>query len=357
MQAKLSLVFPCYHAAQHMSHVLIDLQSQTFKEFEAILVNDGDNTQVEAMNRIALQDSRIRIIQLKKNSGVAAARNAGTDVVTSPWVVYPDPDDRFGPDYAKSLIEAVDGTNVELACGGYRKYMVESGKEFCFRLTGDADNTVVLEMALGYDLMTASSASSTNWNKLYSVEIIRREGLRQNTILQRRQDIYFNLAYYSYVKKVALVRDCGYVYQWHSNGKSNSSVFVSNILQQELDILLLREQLYHHLKWSKQRIAESRKRELVNIVHFVFKNHLAYNNHMSIHKAAVRLKEDVFDQPEMVDAILNMNLGNDMLMQLEKVLVRLGNPLFATIIYKILVFVRNLIGKKYEKLKCIVRGE
>lgn len=105
--AKVSLVIPCWHAAQHMPHVLEDLQAQTFKDFEAILVNDGDDSQVESMELIASKNSRIRIVRLYQNSGVSAARNAGTDIAQAPWVGYADPDDRFGPNYLQSLYKAV----------------------------------------------------------------------------------------------------------------------------------------------------------------------------------------------------------------------------------------------------------
>ncbi len=83
---RVSLVFPCYHAGHHMQHVLDDLQAQTFKEFEAILVNDGDDSQTEAMKEIASKDNRIRIVHRDRNGGVAAARNSGTEAVTTQWV-------------------------------------------------------------------------------------------------------------------------------------------------------------------------------------------------------------------------------------------------------------------------------
>ena len=89
---KVSLVFPCWHAAKHMPHVLEDLQAQTFKDFEAILVNDGDDSQIPAMEEIAAKDNRIRIINRPDNGGASSARNSGMDIAKSPWIIFPDPD-------------------------------------------------------------------------------------------------------------------------------------------------------------------------------------------------------------------------------------------------------------------------
>ena len=151
---KVSLVFPCWHAAQHMSHILEDLQAQTFKDFEAILVSDGDDSQLEAMESIAAKDSRIRIVRLEKNGGAAAARNAGTDAVTTEWVTYPDPDDRLGPNYVRSLFEAVDDKGVEMACGGCRRVKVDTGETRLCDIGVD-NSPEILKMEEGYEKMGA----------------------------------------------------------------------------------------------------------------------------------------------------------------------------------------------------------
>ena len=215
----------------------------------------------------------------------------------------------------------------------------------------------IMEMAMGYGKMEYSGVSLACWNKLYKLEVIRREGLYHDISFQRGQDVPYNFNYFHHVRKVALIGDCDYIYYIYDNNKSNSSVYIPDVLQKELEILSVREMFYHHIGWTEQRIGEFRKHELANIVHYVFKNHLQYANHLSIREAAAKMKEDVFDQPEMVEAILRRDTGKDWLMQLEKFLVRLGNPMFATVTYKFLLFVKNCIGNNYERLKPVLRGE
>lgn len=350
---KVSLVFPCWHAAQHMPHVLEDLQAQTFIEFEAILVNDGDDSQTEAMEAIAAKDDRICIIRLEQNSGVAAARNAGTNAATTNWVTYPDPDDRFGPNYVKSLYEAVDGTGVEMACGGFSICDVNSGN--CSETFIKIESSpMVVNFATGYELMSHSWIYSIVWNKLYNIDLIRKNGLNHDVNFKNNQDVNFNLRYFPFVKNVSLIYDCGYDYYRYID-ISNSNRYNPQLMQNKLDNIYRRAQLHRQLGWTEERINKIKEHEFVSASLRICKNLYAIDSPLSVDEATTKIQAELLNQPEIVNAILKRDFGKDRFWQLFQWLVRKGDARLLAIVFKVLVAGKRRFGKLYTITKPFYR--
>lgn len=354
-EPKVSLVFPCWHAAQHMPHVLEDLQAQTFKEFEAILVNDGDDSQMEAMEAIAAQDSRIRIIRLEQNSGVAAARNAGTDAVTTNWVTYPDPDDRFGPNYVKSLYKAVDGTGVEMACGGFTQLIVENGGIYN-QFIKTVNDPMTTDIAAGYELMLSSEVFYSAWNKLYNIGIMLNNRLRQDSHFQIAQDYAFNMNYFTFCKKVGLVSNCDYIYYYNQRG-SNGSQFHPFFFQYRLEIIDLREHFHRHIGWAESRIAEMRQSETVEQSLQYVKRFYAYGSPLPLQVVVKEIEKNYFSQPGLVDTVLKTDPGDDFVKRIFRILTKLGSPYIMAVTFRIMLAVRSQFPLLYARKRNLLRGD
>ena len=74
-EMKFSIIIPLYNKQNYIRRTLESVLSQTYTDFEVIVVNDGskDNSLQEARK---VTDSRIRVID-KENGGVSSARNRG----------------------------------------------------------------------------------------------------------------------------------------------------------------------------------------------------------------------------------------------------------------------------------------
>ena len=341
---KVSLVFPCWHAAQHMPHVLEDLQAQTLKDFEAILVSDGDDCQLKAMEAIAAKDCRIRIVRLEKNGGVAAARNAGTDVVTSEWVTYPDPDDRLGPNYVRSLFEAVDGKNVEMACGGFRRVWVDT-EETKFYYPDVNDNQEILVMAEGYEKMSISSTHRVCWNKLYSIEVIRKHDLRQDVRFKNfSDDDQFNFRYFLKVKKVSMIKNCDYVHHIYSNGLQNSSRYNPNTIQLWQELTELATAYHRQIGWSEAKVENARSQMLVIGIRNAYRNMFFLNSTLTISESVTKLQTEYFTQPEYVNLIKQGNFGKNLLLRLIQLLTRTNSAQMTAIFFSVLGFITRKLN-------------
>lgn len=95
----ISVIIPIYAVEEYISKCILSIQAQSFKDFEAILVNDGspDNS-IEIAKILIKNDPRFIIIH-KKNGGLASARNQGLDVAKGEYIMFVDSDDSVEPDF------------------------------------------------------------------------------------------------------------------------------------------------------------------------------------------------------------------------------------------------------------------
>ena len=78
---KISIIVPCYKVMDFLPQCVGSLQSQTYKDIEIILVDDGSPDETGKLcDEYAQKDNRIKVIH-KQNGGLVSARNAGYDVL------------------------------------------------------------------------------------------------------------------------------------------------------------------------------------------------------------------------------------------------------------------------------------
>jgi len=96
----ISTVIPCFRCEATLKRALSSIQNQTTPPVETIVVNDGgDCAGVDGIvaNGNRSGGSRIRLISFDANRGPSAARNAGWEAATQPWVAFLDADDAWHP--------------------------------------------------------------------------------------------------------------------------------------------------------------------------------------------------------------------------------------------------------------------
>ncbi len=97
-----SVVIPTYNRALFVGEAIESVLSQTFTDYEIIVVDDGstDNTR-ESLKRYG---NSIKYIY-QENSGVSAARNTGIKNASGTWLAFLDSDDKFRAEYLSMQME------------------------------------------------------------------------------------------------------------------------------------------------------------------------------------------------------------------------------------------------------------
>ena len=111
MKPAVSIIVTCYNYGQFVARCLASIQSQTFSDYEVIIVDDGstDNS-VEEIQPFLL-DSRFRCI-VQKNGGQAYAKNRGIKESTAEFIAFLDADDQWLPDKLERQIPLFTGLDI-----------------------------------------------------------------------------------------------------------------------------------------------------------------------------------------------------------------------------------------------------
>lgn len=113
----ISVVIPLYNKAECISRTIESVLSQTYEEFEIIVVNDGSTD--GSVNIVSqLKDDRIRIVQ-KPNGGVSSARNLGVQSAKYDWIVFLDADDVMLPNNLDILYTQQKEYNTDISTANY----------------------------------------------------------------------------------------------------------------------------------------------------------------------------------------------------------------------------------------------
>lgn len=98
---------PVYRVEQTLDRCVNSIVSQTFRDLEIILVDDGSPDACPQMcDEWAKKDSRVRVVH-KENGGLSSARNSGLDVAHGEWVTFVDSDDYIDEDTYEAVFRCV----------------------------------------------------------------------------------------------------------------------------------------------------------------------------------------------------------------------------------------------------------
>jgi glycosyltransferase involved in cell wall biosynthesis len=100
----LSIVMPCYNSRDYLGTAIESVLSQTFSDFELIIVDDGSTDgSDEIAARYAQRDQRVRLVS-SGHQGAAVARNQGNHVARGSWIVVMDSDDVLLPHHLEKQL-------------------------------------------------------------------------------------------------------------------------------------------------------------------------------------------------------------------------------------------------------------
>ena len=99
-----SIIIPIYNRAYFIEKTIHSVLEQTYSNFEVICINDGSiDDSDKIISNLQLNDNRIRLISLGKNSGRCIARNKGIDKAQGDWICFLDSDDYYLKNHLEEL--------------------------------------------------------------------------------------------------------------------------------------------------------------------------------------------------------------------------------------------------------------
>ena len=99
---KFSVVIPLYNKEEFIENSLNSVLSQTFQDFEIIIIDDCSTDRSLSMVK-QFTDKRIKIIEHPKNKGLSASRNTGIKTANAEYIAFLDADDLWKPGFLEKI--------------------------------------------------------------------------------------------------------------------------------------------------------------------------------------------------------------------------------------------------------------
>lgn len=170
-QPVISLIIPIYNVEKFLWRTLESVQSQTWKDFEAICVNDGSSDgSADIVKKFVMSDKRFKLID-KQNGGVASARNTALGVAKGKYIMFLDGDDYLHPQAMAVAVATMVRTNADVCQFGYQEVQADE-KVKMEPVLKDYLVATVSEPALEY-IKNRSVPQIVIWNKIYKANLAK----------------------------------------------------------------------------------------------------------------------------------------------------------------------------------------
>lgn len=203
----ISIIIPVYNVAKYLPRCIESILNQSYKEFEAIFINDGslDNS-LEVLQKYSEKDNRIYIID-KKNEGTGEARNTGLKKAKGKYISFIDSDDWIHKDYLKLMFEEIENSNSDVViCNPIIVHDDESKNK---NLRTGKFHTINLEK--NPEKIVDILAMPVLWNKLYNAKILESNKINFSKLIMA-EDLEFLYKVILNSKKISKVEKNLYFY-------------------------------------------------------------------------------------------------------------------------------------------------
>lgn len=230
-----SVVIPVYNAGEYLRGALDSLRAQSYRNFEAILVEDGSTDgSAEVCREYVAKDARFRLVA-QTNAGVSAARNAGIDASRGSWIAFSDADDLLYPDSLSLMVEVATSTDAPVVAAKYTK-----GKNQTKEAGSGKVEIVSSDSAIELGLYQKQILNNP-WGMLFSAAIFQGEDSpRFRPGRYEDLDIFYRI--FERADKVALLDRTVYFY------RDNPKSFINTWSESRLDALDVTDRIVDHYR-------------------------------------------------------------------------------------------------------------
>jgi len=215
-----SIIIPAYNCEKTLSRALDSVISQSFNEWEVVVVDDGSSDKtLDVAVEYSKKDTRIKVHH-KVNEGVSAARNLGLENAVGKYICFLDADDElFGN--ALNVFNRTLNTDIDIVCAGYSTIDIEGTLTTYVK----EDFEKILNRDEAIELMYISSPFpylGYCWGKCFRSDIIKQFSLSFDESIYFNEDRLFVTQYISCCNSIKFISESLYLYYHNPNSAMSS---------------------------------------------------------------------------------------------------------------------------------------
>lgn len=206
----ISVIVPVYNVGDYLERCMDSVLSQTYPNFEVVLVDDASTDQSGAVcDACAARDSRVRAVRLSQNRGPSAARNEGIRRARGAYISFVDADDRVEPDLLEKLYENLVQARAEVSACGADGIDLKRGPTAVYTRS---EAVRCLARGVPFNLVP--------WGKLYSAELVKKTLFPENIFYS--EDLLFLYSVLKQSRRVSYRPDILYHYTQREGSQMQS---------------------------------------------------------------------------------------------------------------------------------------
>lgn len=240
-QILISTIVTIYNAEKYLDKCINSLLSQTYKNIEIVLIEDGSTDEsLKICQKYAYIDSRIKLLK-KNNEGLVCARKSGVEIASGQYITFLDSDDWIDNDYYEKIYWRIIENSADIVATGCIKEFSESSQEVKnsiisgFYTSEDMESEIYSKM-LYWGNMYKFGILQYTWNKFYKRDILVKNQMSVDNKIINGEDVACVYPCILDSNSIDVLNTCRYHYRVRNESMSN----YSNINFTENAILLYR---------------------------------------------------------------------------------------------------------------------
>ncbi|MBR6134218.1 glycosyltransferase [Candidatus Saccharibacteria bacterium] len=206
---KVSVVVPIYNVEKYLRECVDSILSQTLKEMEVILIDDGSPDGCgKIIDEYAKRDNRVVVVH-QKNSGYSAAVNRGIELARGEYIGIIESDDFIEPDMYETLYKNAKKYNTDITKGEFYIYnstLPEGARDKLFVNPGRVDlRNAPNGPFAAHEWPAIIAFHSSIWSSIYRADYLKNKKIPE-TAGASYQDLPFMLDAICNASKITVVK-------------------------------------------------------------------------------------------------------------------------------------------------------
>lgn len=260
---KVSVIAPVYKVEQYLHRCVDSILSQTFRDFELILVDDGSPDSCGVIcDEYEIKDSRVKVLHIE-NGGVSRARNKGLDIAKGKYIAFCDSDDWWEPQLLERTVFLMESGEwdwvsfqFQRVCddGSVAPHQYHTGEKHVFSVDDKMEYMLreFLQCRYGWEI----------WARIFRADIIQDNQIRFcETCGNYAEDMGFCAKYLLCARSFLTIGDCLYNYYQRPNSMMATSVELIKLNE-------LNEVSFDVCAFAKKNLPSTIYKSMVGVIHF-----------------------------------------------------------------------------------------
>lgn len=231
----ISIIIPIYNVDKFLMKCLESCISQTYKNIEMILINDGstDNSG-NICDEYQKRDRRVKVVH-KKNAGVSAARNYGINIAKGDWIIFVDADDYLSVDFVQYMLNLVKKSGASFGLSK-KCYLSKEDKQ-------EENECKILSPEEATALLLSQEVIVGCWNKIYNRQFLLSNNIKFSTNLFYGEGLEFITTVAQKANFVAVGNKRVYFYRKNNDNSATTKFKIEKHYNGEKAINIIKENL------------------------------------------------------------------------------------------------------------------